>query len=111
MEEHASRELARRLKEARIAARMTQQDVAVAVRATRAVGMTRQAVSAWERGESQPTLPQLVAVCHLYGASADYLLFGVRSKREYQHPILRQIFAQPGAPDGAIRPPAASASS
>ena len=40
--------------------------------------ITRQAVSAWERAASMPTVTQLYEIGLLYGVSIDYLLYGVR---------------------------------
>jgi transcriptional regulator with XRE-family HTH domain len=107
--EDVGRGLALRLREARASARLRQVDVAEALRGNRQGGLTRQAISAWERAESLPTLHQLIEVCQLYGTSADYLLFGVRS--DYGNPLLRRIFAAHPAREVVVRPPAASASS
>lgn len=38
------------------------------------IGVTRQAVSRWESGSAKPDADKLVAVCDLFGVSADYLL-------------------------------------
>jgi HTH-type transcriptional regulator/antitoxin HipB len=107
--EYVSRGLASRLKEARTSARLRQVDVAEALKGNRQGGLTRQAISAWERAESLPTLQQLVDVCQLYGTSADYLLFGM--KQDYGSPLLRRIFTATPAREVTVRPPAASASS
>ena len=39
-----------------------------------AVGVSRQAVSRWETGQSAPSTEKLVALCTLYGVSLDALL-------------------------------------
>lgn len=39
-----------------------------------AVGVSRQAVSRWETGQSAPSTENLVALCTLYGVSLDALL-------------------------------------
>jgi transcriptional regulator with XRE-family HTH domain len=41
--------------------------------------VSRQAVSAWEKGESVCDLLQLAALCRLYGESADYVLHGIKT--------------------------------
>ncbi len=38
------------------------------------LGVTRQAVSRWENGETMPDSPNLLEICNLFGVSADYLL-------------------------------------
>jgi len=38
------------------------------------IGVTRQAVSRWESGSAKPDADKIIAVCDLFGVSADYLL-------------------------------------
>lgn len=38
------------------------------------VGVTRQAVSRWESGTAKPDADKIIAICELFGVSADYLL-------------------------------------
>lgn len=38
------------------------------------IGVTRQAVSRWESNSAKPDADKIVAVCDLFGVSADYLL-------------------------------------
>lgn len=38
------------------------------------VGVTRQAVSRWESGSAKPDADKIIALCDLFGVSADYLL-------------------------------------
>lgn len=38
------------------------------------IGVTRQAVSRWEAGAAKPDADKIIAVCDLFGVSADYLL-------------------------------------
>lgn len=38
------------------------------------LGLTVWAVSAWEQGRNSPPSDVLLAICKLYGTSADYLL-------------------------------------
>ena len=56
------------LKEHRTRCKMTQEFVA------EALGVSRQAVSKWESGASDPSTSNLVAVAKLYGISAEELL-------------------------------------
>ena len=54
---------------------MTQEFVA------EALGVTRQAVSRWEGGRSDPSTSNLIAVARLYGVPAEELLRSVESAR------------------------------
>ena len=54
------------LKEERLRCQMTQE-----------VGVSRQAVSKWENGASDPSTSNLLALAKLYGVSAEELLRGV----------------------------------
>lgn len=56
------------LKNHRVNSKMTQEFVA------ETLGVSRQAVSKWERGESEPSTSNLIAVANLYGVSAEELL-------------------------------------
>ena len=56
------------LREHRVKAKMTQEFVA------ETLGVSRQAVSKWERGESEPSTSNLIAVAKLYGITAEQLL-------------------------------------
>ena len=56
------------LKAHRTACKMTQEFVA------EAVGVSRQAVSKWESGSSDPSTSNLLALARLYGVSAEELL-------------------------------------
>lgn len=56
------------LRENRVRIKMTQEFVA------EALGVSRQSVSKWERGESDPSTSNLIAVVKLYGISAEELL-------------------------------------
>lgn len=38
------------------------------------LGVTRQAISRWENGETMPDSPNLIEICDLFDVSADYLL-------------------------------------
>ena len=60
--------LGERLRENRTRCKMSQEFVA------EAVGVSRQAVSKWENGASDPSTANLVALAKLYGVSAEELL-------------------------------------
>lgn len=59
------------LKENRIWCKMTQEFV------SEALGVSRQAVSKWENGTTDPSTSNLIAIAHLYGISAEELLRSV----------------------------------
>lgn len=61
-------EFAGRLTQLRKAKGLSQEDLASRL------GVSRQAVSKWERGESSPDLDNLVALAELYGCSLDQLV-------------------------------------
>lgn len=56
------------LQEHRVRCKMTQEFVA------EYLGVSRQAVSKWERGESDPNMSNLVALAKLYGVTVEELL-------------------------------------
>ncbi len=66
------------LKENRTRCKMTQEFVA------ESIGVSRQAVSKWENGTSEPNTSNLVALAKLYGISAEDLLKGVENALEEQ---------------------------
>lgn len=59
-----------RLAELRRTGGMSQEELA------ERLDVSRQAVSKWERGESQPDIGNLIAISELYGVSIDYLAKG-----------------------------------
>lgn len=63
--------LAERLREHRTRCKMTQEFVA------EAVGVSRQAVSKWENGLSDPSTANLIALAKLYGIPVEQLLEGL----------------------------------
>ena len=65
--------LGQALKEHRTACKMTQEFVA------EHLGVSRQAVSKWESGASDPSTSNLLALAKLYGVSAEELLKEVKS--------------------------------
>ena len=64
------------LKENRARCKMTQEFVA------ESIGVSRQAVSKWENGTSEPNTSNLMALARLYGIPAEDLLKGVESALE-----------------------------
>ena len=72
-ESQFKRTLGEALKEHRLRCQMTQEFVA------ESVGVSRQAVSKWERGDSDPSTSNLLALAKLFGISAEELLRNVGS--------------------------------
>ena len=70
--------LSEMLKENRTRCKMTQEFVA------ESIGISRQAVSKWEKGTSEPNTSNLMALAKLYGIPAEDLLRGVESALEEQ---------------------------
>lgn len=70
------RTLAQTLKEHRLAKSMTQEFVA------ETLGVSRQAVSKWESGASDPSTSNLIALARLYGVTAEELLCGKETSGE-----------------------------
>lgn len=52
------------------------------------IGVTRQAVSRWESGAAKPDADKLIAVCDLFGVSADYLLRDIPGGQEQPLPAI-----------------------
>ena len=67
-ESQFKRTLGEALKEHRLRCQMTQEFVA------ESVGVSRQAVSKWERGDSDPSTSNLLALAKLFGVPAEELL-------------------------------------
>lgn len=66
--------LGEELKENRLRCKMTQEFV------SETLGVSRQAVSKWENGTSDPSTSNLLALAKLYGVSAEELLNSIKSK-------------------------------
>lgn len=66
--ERVTKSLGEALKENRTRCKMTQEFVA------ESIGVSRQAVSKWENGTSDPSTSNLLALANLYGISAENLL-------------------------------------
>ena len=81
--------LSEMLKENRTRCKMTQEFVA------ETIGVSRQAVSKWENGTSEPNTSNLMALARLYGIPAEDLLKGVESALEAQE---KRIITPPAAP-------------
>jgi transcriptional regulator with XRE-family HTH domain len=69
--------LARRIQELRAAAGMSQEEFA------RAVGVSRSAVSMYERAEREPSLATLEAIAARFGVDMNYLLSDAPGGRQY----------------------------
>jgi len=67
--------LGEKLKQCRMENNMTQEFVADAL------GVSRQAVSKWEMGTSDPSTSNLLALAKLYGVSADELLKNITDEK------------------------------
>ena len=70
--------LSEMLRENRARCKMTQEFVA------ESIGVSRQAVSKWEKGTSEPNTSNLMALAKLYGIPAEDLLRGVERALEEQ---------------------------
>ena len=69
-------ELNERIAAARRAAGMSQEQLG------EALGVSRQAVSKWESGQTKPDLEAVGKMCELFHLSADYLLLGKEEKKD-----------------------------
>jgi transcriptional regulator with XRE-family HTH domain len=88
------REIGARLKASRLALRMSQPEVAVAV------NRSPQAVSKWELGKSMPAADDWYVLGRLLGVSLDYLVYGIRTIPVSDSPIIGRIFS-----DSPVRKP------
>ncbi len=70
--------LGKRLSDARKGAGYTQAEAA------RALGLSRQALSKWESGESVPSALQVADAAILYGISLDDLILGVQTAAAWE---------------------------
>lgn len=57
-----------RIKELRIEKGVSQQDVG------KLLNMSKMAVSHWEKGHSEPSITQLIALSNYFGVTVDYLV-------------------------------------
>lgn len=88
LERQLRRETGERLKQARLANHMSQDEVGRSLGKPR----TRQAVARWEQG-AEPTLGELRQLAALYGESLDWLLLGIRTA-PLGGASLREIFRE-----------------
>lgn len=82
MDEQIRRAIGDRLKEARRSVGLTQAEVA------KMFGKERQAVSHWECGRNMPQLSEWYELGLLYGASLDYLVYGIKTVPVSRYGIL-----------------------
>ncbi len=73
-------ELSERIIRARKAAGLSQEELG------QRLGVTRQAVSKWETGQTKPDADMLVLLCRELGLTADYLLLGVEEPAQAPAP-------------------------
>jgi transcriptional regulator with XRE-family HTH domain len=85
------RTIGRRLREARRAVDLTQQEVAAELQ------QTRQTISSWEQGRTQPDLILLSRLATLYSISTDRLLMGVDVEAE-RVAVIARAAARPQIP-------------
>jgi transcriptional regulator with XRE-family HTH domain len=57
--------------------------------------VSRQAVSAWERGAASPNVLDLRELGMLLGVSLDYLVYGIRTVPLSHYRVLRDVFREP----------------
>lgn len=58
------------------------------------LGISRQAVSRWERGESIPDTEKIISLCTIFHVSADYLLFDEIEEEIKKNSDLNQTHAK-----------------
>lgn len=88
MDEEEKRKVGRRLKECRVAAQLSQEEVAALL------GIQRQAVSKWEQGKTLPRSAEWYALGPMYGVSLDYMVYGIRTVPVSRFALMGQIFRQ-----------------
>lgn len=86
-------EIGQRLAEMRKQAGLSQEALA------EKLGISRQAVSKWERAESAPDTDNLIALSKLYGVSLDELLLPGQPEKSQQSPFEEKAPAAPEPPD------------
>lgn len=88
--------IGRRLKEARMSASMSQDDVAAEF------GISRQAVSRWEGGHTMPKAAEWYRIGQVYGVSLDYLVYGIRTVPVSSYGTLAPVLGRKGVePEGS----------
>ena len=58
------------------------------------LGITKQAISAWESDRNQLTADQIIRICNLFKVRPEYLLFGDESRKGEDRPVDRQTAAE-----------------
>lgn len=94
MSEQVRRVIGDRLRQARLAAELTQVDVAADFL------RSRQAVSSWEAGRTLPSVLELRELAILYGVSTDLLLLGMVDSDDETVRVLARV-REPKAKDFA----------
>lgn len=95
--EESRRAIGRRLHEARKSAQLSQQEVAATL------DVTRQTISGWEKGAAMPDIQKWMQIGIVYGASLDYLVFGIRTVPASCYGVIEKVFGRPGIqPSGAV---------
>lgn len=84
--EELNAQIGHRLREARVAAGLTQQEAADEFM------VQRQTISAWENAHSQPTTNQLMLLGLTYAVSIDYVLYGIRMVPADQGSVVDRVF-------------------
>lgn len=87
MQKQMRREIGQRLRQARLVARLTQQDVATDFL------VSRQAISSWESGKTLPDLIEFRELATLYGVSTDKILLGVECAERAGLAVLAKLRA------------------
>lgn len=87
MEREIRRAIGVRLRKIRVAAKFTQDDVALDF------ALSRQAISSWETGRTLPGLLEFRALATLYGVSSDLLLYGVDNVEAASKGVLARVQA------------------
>lgn len=90
-------EVGERLRECRVKALLSIDDVRLHL------GVSKQAISAWENGDREPSGLKVADMALLYGVSTDYILLGTHMVPD----DLRALFARVGrgGPSTPDRPP------
>lgn len=96
MHQEFRKAIGERLRRARIAAKLTQQDVATDFL------RSRQAISSWESGRTMPDLLELRELAMLYGVTPDRILIGADDlERQCERALARMRGVIPSAPSTA----------
>lgn len=97
-------EIANRLYEYRKNMGLTQEELA------EKIGVSRQAVSKWERSEASPDTDNLIELSKVYGVTLDELLKGKEESAEEEAPETKEAEAESSEPEEAVHVHAESGS-